>query len=154
MWKWELLYSEQLNIPIAIHKNDEHLIGQNLNQPLEAKTLLGKIVLSASIKLFKTGEIPLFQPTVYLKEGDSLEKYGVKAKIIELPGHTDGSIGIDVEGEGVIVGDALMNMFYPTVSMLYHSQEQMVQSVKKIENLGERMIYFGHGKPVMNRQWS
>lgn len=145
--------SKELDIPIAIHKKDETLIKDNLNQQLEANTLLGKIVLSASVNLFKKGEIHFFQPMLYLEEGNSLEAYGVNAKIIELSGHTDGSIGIDVEGDGVIVGDALMNMFYPTVSMLYHNNEQMLQSARKIEELGERMVYFGHGKPVKNKKW-
>ena len=31
-----------------------------------------------------------------------------EAKIVELPGHTKESIGIDVEGEDIIMGDALI----------------------------------------------
>lgn len=46
-----------------------------------------------------------------------------------------------------------MNMFYPTVSMLYHNYEQMLESARKISELGERIIYFGHGKPKKNRIW-
>lgn len=46
-----------------------------------------------------------------------------------------------------------MNMFYPTTSMLYHDRDVMLKSVKRIEKLGQRTIYFGHGKPVSNRQW-
>ena len=37
-----------------------------------------------------------FKPDIFLKDGDSLSGYGVNASIIALPGHTDGSIGIDV----------------------------------------------------------
>ena len=55
-------------------------------------------------------------------------------------------------GKELIVGDALMNMFYPTVSMLYHNKDVMLQSVDKISSLGERQIYFGHGKPMKNRR--
>ncbi len=33
-------------------------------------------------------------------------------------GHTKGSIGVEI-GDNLFVGDALMNIFYPTVSMLY-----------------------------------
>jgi len=51
------------------------------------------------------------------------------------------------------VGDALMNIFYPTVSMLYNDKKIMLDSAKKITGLGERIIYFGHGKPVRNRVW-
>jgi len=36
-----------------------------------------------------------FKPDIFLKDGDSLSGYGVNASIIALPGHTDGSIGID-----------------------------------------------------------
>ncbi len=46
-----------------------------------------------------------------------------------------------------------MNMFYPTVSMLYHNKKDMLESAGKIRRLGDRTIYFGHGKPVSNKQW-
>lgn len=46
-----------------------------------------------------------------------------------------------------------MNMFYPTVSMLYTNKEIMINSARKISNMGEKNIYFGHGKPKKNREW-
>ena len=46
-----------------------------------------------------------------------------------------------------------MNMFYPSVSLLYHDKEVMLKSAEKISKLGERTIYFGHGKPLSNRIW-
>lgn len=145
--------SEMLNAPIAMHKSDISLIPDNMTQTLHAHTLLGKVVLFASIKGFNSDNLPKFTPSVFLKEGDTLDDYKISAKIIELPGHTDGSIGIDIEETDLIVGDALMNMFYPTVSMLYHDKSAMLQSAEKISNLGDRTIYFGHGKPVKNKNW-
>lgn len=146
--------SEKLNVPIAICKADEELIKDNMLQPLHAKTLLGKAVLFFSVKSFYRDEIQPFAPEVYLQDGDSLEKFGISAKIVGLPGHTKGSIGIDLGKDGIIVGDALMNMFYPTVSMLYHDYGQMLESAKKISGMGERIVYFGHGKPKKNRDWT
>ena len=145
--------AQKLNCPIAMHRADLSLLVNNMNQPLSASSVLGRIVLSASIKSFKTDKIPAFAPTVFLDDGDSLDGYGVSASVASLPGHTDGSIGLDVNGQGLIVGDALMNMFYPTVSMLYYDRETMLQSAKKIEKAGPCTIYFGHGKPVENRIW-
>ncbi len=145
--------SEKLGIPIAMSKRDIGLIKSNSDQELYAETFLGKIVLSASLKDFSVRKMPEFKPTIFLNESDSLSDYGINAKVIELPGHTDGSIGIDVEERGLIVGDALMNMFYPTVSMLYHDKTQMLASAKKISALGNRTIYFGHGKPLPNKNW-
>jgi len=145
--------AKALGIPIGMNEADRSLIASNKNQSLSAATVLGKLVLSASLKEFSVRTVPGFEPDVLLHDGDSLSGYGIDAQVIALPGHTDGSIGIDVEHKYLIVGDALMNMFYPTVSMLYHSRDEMLASAGKIGSLGDRTIYFGHGRPVPNRQW-
>ena len=145
--------SGELDVPVAICRADEELIKNNMLQPLYAKTIAGKLVLLFSEKSFHCDKIPAFIPKIYLQDGDALDYFGINAKIIGLPGHTNGSIGIDLGKEGVLVGDALMNMFYPTVSMLYHDYEQMLESARKISELGERIVYFGHGKPKKNCIW-
>lgn len=146
--------SRELNCPVAMHRADLDLLEDNMGQALSAHTILGRIIRSASIKSFQSSDgIPAFTPAVFLDEGDSLEQYGFSAKVVGLPGHTNGSIGLDVNGTDLIVGDALMNMFYPTVSMLYHNRDIMLESAAKIEGLGVRTIHFGHGKPVQNRKW-
>lgn len=145
--------SDKLNVPIAMNKNDVNLIPNNIKQPLSAKTFLGKIVCSVSIKSFEKENFEKFKTTIYLKDKDTLKDWGINAKIIDLPGHTNGSVGLDIDENKLIVGDALMNMFYPTVSMLYTNRKDMIESAKKISQLGERIIYFGHGKPLKNRIW-
>lgn len=146
--------SDALGIPIGMSELDCDLILSNKNQPMSATSFLGKIVLSASKKDFARRTIPEFKPNILLRDKDSLTDYGIDAQIIDLPGHTNGSIGVDVDKKHLIVGDALMNMFYPTVSMLYNNREKMLESARKINNIGDRTIYFGHGKPMPNRQWT
>ena len=145
--------SEALGVPIGMNENDYDLIGSNSNQELFSDTFLGKIVLSASLKDFSARPMRAFQPDILLKDKDSLSDYGINASIVSLPGHTNGSIGIDVDHKYLIVGDALMNMFYPTVSMLYHNKNEMLESAGKITQIGSRTIYFGHGKPIPNKRW-
>lgn len=145
--------AKELHIPIAMCREDADLIKDNMLQPLEAQSIMGKIVLSVSIKSFQKDMIPPFSPDIWLSEGDTLDDYGIPAKIISVPGHTNGSIAIDVADKYLIVGDALMNMFYPSVSLLYHDKKVMLKSAEKISKLGERIIYFGHGKPLSNRIW-
>lgn len=145
--------SKELGIPIGMNERDCNLIKSNRNQMLSAEKFLGKIVLSISLKDFSVRAMEEFKPDILLNDGDSLSHYGMNANIISLPGHTDGSIGIDVDNAYLIVGDALMNMFYPTVSMLFHNKTDMLESAGKISRLGKRIIYFGHGKPVPNKQW-
>ncbi|NLY44084.1 MAG: MBL fold metallo-hydrolase [Clostridiaceae bacterium] len=145
--------SEILGAPIAMHKDDVNLIESNNNQSMLTKSFLGKVVLFASFIEFSKRKMNSFTPSVFLKDGDDLMEYGIAAKVIGLPGHTKGSIGIDVDEKDLIVGDALMNIFYPTVSLLYNDEKAMLDSARKITELGERAIYFGHGKPVKNRVW-
>lgn len=145
--------SRALGIPIAMSAHDVDLIQSNSAQQLYAETFLGRIVLSASLRDFSARPGAAFRPDILLGGGDDLSGYGIGARILALPGHTNGSIGIDAGEAGLIVGDALMNMFYPTVSMLYHDRTQMLESAERIGRLGDRIIYFGHGKPVRNRPW-
>lgn len=113
-----------LKIPVAMSKKDINLIPDNRKQKMSAKTFLGKMVLLVSLSSFEKDTLDTFEPMVYLQNGDSLNEYGVNAKVVELPGHTDGSIGLEIEGDKLFVGDALMNMFYPTISMLYTDEEK------------------------------
>lgn len=145
--------SKELNAPVAMHRADPELLNDNNSRPLGSKGIFGKIVLNASLKSFASEKIPRFTPTVLLGEGDTLEEYGINAKILHLPGHTDGSIAVDAAEEHLFVGDALMNMFYPTTAMIFHNKEEMLKSAERISSLGKRTIYFGHGKPVSNGNW-
>ena len=77
-----------LQAPIAMHEADLDLLPDNCMQPLTAETPVGKAVLALSVKSFREDVIPEFHPSVFLKEGDTLEKWGIPAKVIELPGHT------------------------------------------------------------------
>ena len=141
-----------LHVPIAMCEKDKNLIPDNRKQPLSAKTFLGRIVLSVSLKSFEKDSLDVFEPTVNLKDGDNLSEYGIDAEVIELPGHTNGSIGLKIEDK-LFVGDALMNMFNPSVSMLYTDESLMKKSAGKIGDMGKMEIYFGHGKSVGNRRW-
>jgi len=140
--------SGALGVPVAMHREDVPLLADNLSQPLAAETLPGKVVLAASVRMMKKTVLPPFQPEVLLSEGDSLEQYGVPARVLEVPGHTRGSIAIQVGETGLIVGDALMNMFYPTVSMLYHDRGSMLESAARLRGMAGYTVYYGHGRPL------
>lgn len=145
--------AKALHVPVAMSKKDKNLIPDNRKQPLSASTFLGKIVLAVSLSSFEKDSLEVFEPTILLENGDNLSEYGIDARVVELPGHTNGSIGLEIEEDALFVGDALMNLFYPTVSMLYTDEKTMRQSAEKIGNMGKRTIYFGHGKPLKNKIW-
>lgn len=144
--------ANEWEVPIAMNEADIRLIQNNLAGGMESKGFLGGIVRVFSEMSAKNAQIEGFVPEVLLREGDRLNDYGIDATIVELPGHTAGSIGVLCDNK-LFVGDALMNMFGPGVSLLYEDREQMLTSAKRISSMGDLEIYFGHGKMVSNRKW-
>ncbi len=145
---------KELGVPVALHKEDLNLIKDNFMEPVRFQGMLGMAIAEVTAKSSETDRIPEFTPEIFINEGDWLKDYGINARIMGLPGHTRGSIGIDLDEKAVIVGDALMNMFYPGLSLVYWDRAEMLKSADKISALGARKVYFGHGSPVENRTWN
>lgn len=145
--------AKQLQAPIAMNEKDIPLLKDNLCREMKSRGAFGGVVRFFSVQSAKTTQLEDFKPNILLKEGDTLEEYGIEAKVVELPGHTAGSIGLRVGADSLLVGDALMNMVKPENTLLFEDYEETVKSAGKIEKMGDLKIYFGHGKMVKNRKW-
>ena len=85
-----------------------------------------------------------FVPDRILKDGDTLSLGSSELRVISLPGHTEGSIGI-IAGPLFFTGDVL---FQGTIGRtdIGGSMEEMENSLKKISHLDQKMLVFpGHG---------
>ena len=140
--------SKRLNVPIAMSNADIHLIGNGQASILHGNTPLGKFMVFFSQAVLKKATYSVFTPEVLLEDGQELSEYGVKAKVVALPGHTKGSVGILTADGKFIVGDAMFNMLRPTGSRLYEDEQVMEQSVDKIRKSGAKTVYVGHGNPI------
>ena len=138
------------DVPVAFHEADEKIFDSFDVQPLKSYGIVGKVVLGMSLKVLRNTKVVKPEKTFFIKEGDDLSEYGIDAKILELPGHTNGSIGVDVEGKSLLVGDALDNWISPATGHLYSDPEALMKSAERIRNLGERTLYYGHSKPTPN----
>lgn len=142
--------SARYGVPVAIHRKDEELFDSFDKQPLKSSGLVGCVVLGMSLKVLRNTTVARPDNLIYVEEGDDLNAYGFNAKVIELPGHTLGSIGLDVEGRHLLVGDALDNWIRPGTGHLFYDKEATRKSAEKIRALGDRTIYYGHGKLTPN----
>ena len=143
--------SRRYGIPVAVHQKDEELFEGFDKQPLKSYGLVGRAVLGLSLKVLRETPVERPENLIFVKEGDHLSPYGIPAKIIELPGHTLGSVGVDVNGEHLLVGDALDNWIFPATGHLFYDRDALRRSAEKIRALGSRTVYYGHGKPTNNR---
>jgi glyoxylase-like metal-dependent hydrolase (beta-lactamase superfamily II) len=140
--------SELFDVPVAMHKADEELFDNYDAQPLHSYGIVGKVVLGLSLKALRNTKVRRPQNLLFVQDGDSLAAYGINATIKELPGHTKGSIGVDVEQKNLLVGDALDNWILPATGHLYSDRSALQHSVETIRALGPRTIFYGHGKPT------
>ena len=140
--------AKRLGVPIAMSEKDAHLIGNGTASRLRGSTPLGWLMARHSQPVLKCATYSRFSPSVFLEDGQSLADYGVNARVVALPGHTPGSLGVLTEDGELILGDAMFHMLRPTGSRLYEERMEMERSLKKISELPVKIIFPGHGKPI------
>ena len=143
--------SDRLHVPIAMSEKDLRILGKGEESVLHGATALGKIFSLFSKPVLKKATYSAFTPDLLLTDGQDLSKYGVRARVVALPGHTQGSIGVLTKDKDFVVGDAMFNIIRPTIARIFEDKETMLQSVEKIKKSPARTIYVGHGRPIKNK---
>lgn len=121
---------EHFNVPVAIHKEDEHLL-KNGNENLSSMMAMGTVEIA---------------PDMLLKDGDEIEFGDVKGKIIHTPGHTPGCISIKIE-DSLFTGDTLFAGSIGRTDFPGSSFEKIMDSVKNklLTYPDDTIVYPGHG---------
>jgi hydroxyacylglutathione hydrolase len=88
-----------------------------------------------------------FRPDILLEDGQDLFNYGWDARVIGLPGHSKGSIGILTADGNLLVGDLLENVKSPGINAIMDDLETAVFSLEKLKGHAVKRIYPGHGEP-------
>jgi len=95
-----------------------------------------------------------FEPDVVFEEETSLRDYGLDARVIFIPGHSQGSVGVLTADGDLFCGDLLNNSKgAPVKNWLVDVPAEMDVSVKKLATLGVRTVYPGHGQPFAWRDF-
>lgn len=97
--------------------------------------------------LFRFGQANRFQPDVCLADGDTLAEYGFDATVLEIPGHSKGSIGILMADGDLFCGDLLDSTKGPALNTIMDDVTTARASVEKLKGLAVNTVYPGHGKP-------
>ena len=141
--------SKKFNVPVAYNEADDGIFDDYNSQPLYSYGIVGFVVLKMSLKVLSQTKVNRPENRFFVKEGDTLAGYGFPdIKVVELPGHSMGSIGLLVADDTMLVGDALDNWIKPGMGHLYTDLETEKQTVEKIRSYGKRTYYYGHGKPT------
>lgn len=99
------------------------------------------------------GKSQRFSPDVLVSDGDDLTGYGLDARVISIPGHSQGSIAI-LSGEAdLFCGDLLENIKEPALGSLTDDMPSAKASLEKLTGLMIGMVYPGHGQPFPMSQF-
>jgi hydroxyacylglutathione hydrolase len=108
----------------------------------------GNVLLrKVSSILFRFGKSDRFEPDLYIEDGYDLSGYGLDARVLSIPGHSKGSIGILTAGGDLFCGDLLINGDRPGLNSIIDDRAAAEASVEKLKRSRVSTVYPGHGSP-------
>lgn len=139
----------RLGCMIAIHQMDVEGPRSGRNLPLATRNTWEKMTRPFVSRI----KAEPFEPDMTLEgdEGD-LSDYGIEARWIRTPGHTQGSISIVFPGHTAIVGDLVVGRFNrpkkPAYPLWVKDPQQIKDSVRKVLEYSPKSLLSGHGGPL------
>ncbi len=108
----------------------------------------GNLILGMIARiLFGFGKKEKFKPDFCLNELFNLIDYGLDARIIHIPGHSKGSIGILTSDGNLFCGDLFENKDKPVLNSIMDDLIIANASLQKLKMVGIKTVYPGHGEP-------
>ena len=141
-----LYLSKSLNCSVGISAEDSELLQKSTKRKVYGKGIWGNFYAWASNCNIKKCKIDPVNSITVLENEMSLQEYGIDGKVIKLPGHTIGSVGVLLQTGEAFIGDAMQNIISPSMAWCYEDYEKAEESVKLIHRINPKKIYCGHGK--------
>jgi glyoxylase-like metal-dependent hydrolase (beta-lactamase superfamily II) len=104
-------------------------------------------------RFFGLRQADRFRPDLYVEDGDDLSGWGFEARVLHIPGHSKGSIGILTADGDLFCGDLLANTGNPALWSIIDDAAVANASVEKLKRLEIGSVYPGHGRPFPMEQF-
>lgn len=142
---------------IAMHADDSVMVERgDMSWGRKSKPDRFSIIFRAMSLMsffFKTGEFETFIPDIYIDENFDFSHYQFDAKVIHIPGHSKGSLGILISDGSLFCGDFLYNFFGKPHLEFCDNLADFNTSVEKLKSYKINTFYSGHGKPFTMEQF-
>jgi glyoxylase-like metal-dependent hydrolase (beta-lactamase superfamily II) len=136
---------KKFGIKIGMHHHDSGMVERgNMFWNRKKSNVLTRMITPI---LFRFGKSERFKPDLYLEGGDDLSEHGFEAKVLYIPGHSKGSIGILTADNDLFCGDLLESTDKPGLNSIMDDLTEASASFDKLKSLRINTIYSGHGKP-------
>jgi hydroxyacylglutathione hydrolase len=133
---------EKFGTKIAMHYDDSGMVERgDMFWNRKTGNFLIRIIVNVLFRIRK------FKPDFTMDEGYDLSEYGLNAKVLCLPGHSKGSIGILTAGGDLFCGDLFINTNKPELNSIIDDPVEANASAEKLKRYRINTVYPGHGKP-------
>ena len=137
--------SKKFGSQIAMHKDDSGMVEHG--DMLWNRNKKNILVRMTSKLLFRLSKSDRFKPDLYIDERYDFSEIGFDAKVLEIPGHSQGSIGILTSSGELFCGDLLANVGKPDVWSIIDDSDAAYASIEKLKSLQISTVFPGHGPP-------
>ncbi|MFC1865285.1 MBL fold metallo-hydrolase [Chloroflexota bacterium] len=128
---------------IAMHFNDSRMVKHgDMFWNRRRSNIIIKVI--AGLFLRKSDR---FEPDIYINDGHDLSEYGFNAKVVHIPEHSKGSVGVLTTSGDLFCGDLLVNKGKPSFNTIIDDPAEANSSLNKLRQLNIGTVYPGHGKP-------
>ena len=136
---------QKFGIEIAMHKDDSGMVERgDMLWNRNKQSIPIRIIFKFFFRLSKSDR---FKPDLYIDEGHNFSGHGFDAKVLDIPGHSQGSIGILTASGDLFCGDLLANVAKPEIWSIIDDLVAAHASVEKLKSLQINTVYPGHGQP-------
>ncbi|WP_209674534.1 MBL fold metallo-hydrolase [Methanolinea mesophila] len=135
---------------VAIHPADAEMLRCGDQGCLRPTSLLGR-VLGPFFGGKKKSSFPSLDPDLVLREGMSLEPYGISGTVLCTPGHTPGSVSILLSSGDALAGDLLFAhppSGRPGLPFWAEDVETAKMSIRTLLSYHPARIHIAHGAMV------
>jgi len=142
---------DKFGAKLAMHPDDWPMLESG--DTLSARQSPCWLLRALSPCLFGCGLGHRATPDLALGEGYDLSVHGLDARVVSIPGHSRGSIGI-LTGDGdLFCGDLMENTAGPALNTIMEDPLAAEASMEKLNILKIGTVYPGHGAPFPMAQY-
>jgi hydroxyacylglutathione hydrolase len=132
---------EKFGTRIAMHHENSRMVERG---DIFWNRKKGNLLVRGIVNVFF--RIRKFKPDFTIDEGYDLSDYGLNARVLHLPGHSKGSIGILTSGGDLFCGDLFINTNEQELNSIIDDPVEADASAKKVKIYEINTVYPGHGK--------
>jgi hydroxyacylglutathione hydrolase len=137
--------SKKFGAKIAMHGDDSGMVERG--DMLWNRSQKNVLARAAFGLMFRLGKPDRVKPDLCIGEGYDFSHIGFDARVIEIPGHSRGSIGILTGSGELFCGDLLANVGKPDIWSIIDDHDAARASVERLKSLQISTVYPGHGQP-------